>query len=521
MLTVRQLFGNNFLSEMCNDVFIGMKGDLAMNRIQQLLLAFSVAIVAFTGCQATPQGPIVIQKKGTEQMLEKAQTSPEAEASSISIKERTEAPEEYKYKNDYTDAKLRIEIDATVELPDAESMPIVRVVPADFDAQLVQRLFDVLCAGKDMYDTSQRMTKSEIEKQILLWKQTRQSVDYADIPLGESEIDVWIELLEREYPHAPETRESLPVDGNLYAIPVTDPEGNAHATRMGISARSEGDEHYVEFIVKNNYELAEPIVYELPGNAEVVIPVERGSLLWFVNSAIYENNWEWSKIARITDKTSVPAEAQNKLLLTPSQAQEQADELLKNTSMGISQMYLYADSKNQQSANYFGYKLLYTRQINGVGCAITNASTGGGDKYAPSWAYEQLSILITDDGIVELNWISPISVTETLVNDAQLLSFPEIMDVYEKIIAVTYSPITKQDGLVNTALKVNKIQLGLQRVSEMNNIDAGLLIPTWSFYGEVVTETTDGAKDVLHTGSDCLLTINAIDGSIIDLAKGY
>ena len=95
------------------------------------------------------------------------------------------------------------------------------------------------------------------------------------------------------------------------------------------------------------------------------------------------------------------------------------------------------------------------------------------------------------------------------------------MDVYEKIIAVTYSPITKQDGLVNTALKVNKIQLGLQRVSEMNNIDAGLLIPAWSFYGDVVTETTDGAKDILQTGSDCLLTINAVDGSIIDLAKGY
>ncbi len=79
------------------------------------------------------------------------------------------------------------------------------------------------------------------------------------------------------------------------------------------------------------------------------------------------------------------------------------------------------------------------------------------------------------------------------------------------------------DDLLRATLSIDRIQLELQRVTEENAIEYGLVIPVWNFYGEYVSEykwATFSSKP-RYDLPGALLTINAVDGSVIDPQKGY
>ena len=67
---------------------------------------------------------------------------------------------------------------------------------------------------------------------------------------------------------------------------------------------------------------------------------------------------------------------------------------------------------------------------------------------------------------------------------------------------------------VHLQYKIDRVELCLQRIAEPDSLYTGLLVPAWNFYG--------GHEYMqLDDNSVPLLSINAIDGSIIDIAKGY
>mgnify|MGYP005831456645 FL=1 len=63
---------------------------------------------------------------------------------------------------------------------------------------------------------------------------------------------------------------------------------------------------------------------------------------------------------------------------------------------------------------------------------------------------------------------------------------------------------------------IHEVKLGLMRITEQNSKDTGLIIPVWDFMGTY--EEKETFFDDTYTS---LLTINAIDGSIIDRGLGY
>ena len=64
---------------------------------------------------------------------------------------------------------------------------------------------------------------------------------------------------------------------------------------------------------------------------------------------------------------------------------------------------------------------------------------------------------------------------------------------------------------------MNDIRLGYARVLKQDETGVGLLVPAWDFFGTV----TDADGAVFDDPDQSLLTINAIDGTIIDRAAGY
>ena len=138
---------------------------------------------------------------------------------------------------------------------------------------------------------------------------------------------------------------------------------------------------------------------------------------------------------------------------------------------------------------------------------------GNDSFYRYEWPEECIEFRINDDGIVGFDYISPIEVTKTVVENSAVKSFDKICGIFEKMAVVTEA----QDGL-NINIIVDKITLGYYRISEPDSFDTGYIVPVWDFKG-TTQFISDGA--LLSESYGSIMTLNAINGSIIDRSLGY
>jgi hypothetical protein len=193
------------------------------------------------------------------------------------------------------------------------------------------------------------------------------------------------------------------------------------------------------------------------------------------------------------------------------------------------------------SAQNYAYYFTYTRTVNGVPVAIDKKSgTSSGDDFPLPWAYERITIIIDNNGIQLIEWISQTQTGEIITEDTGLISFSDAISVFEKMILAEYEPKAQlgTDGVledIRVTVSIDNIQLSLVRVREQNSKGkVGLYIPAWVFYGHVADERTYSASSGLNGtyvtydgGSNyplpkyAALIINAVDGSIINTSLGY
>ncbi len=330
-----------------------------MKRVFALLIT-TAFILAFTACQKTPSEPIVIQKD-MERLIEVAQAT-QAPIAEVSLKEQLGAPATWQYTGQNTKGDLTMEINASVVLPDANAMPIVRVEAADFTQDTVKQFFDFLCSDAEFYDDAQILTKKEIEEMILSTKRLRDGPDYEDDPAGQAEFDIEIEALKKQYETAPDTVEPRLADGTMYTMPLVDPHLNVVGEFEGIQARweSAGLQSARQFTVENNNDLKESIVYEYDGGCSA-LPVERGAKMFYFDSRYDRKNERWhdSPLLPITDESKPPAEALGKLKITPKEARESIERLLSGTDMVVYNISLTSDYSDYEGHDDSREKAIY------------------------------------------------------------------------------------------------------------------------------------------------------------------
>ena len=180
------------------------------------------------------------------------------------------------------------------------------------------------------------------------------------------------------------------------------------------------------------------------------------------------------------------------------------------------------------------------RHYNGIPVSVsTQTQFSYTEMHNQPWQYETFFILVCKSGIIGIDWESPHKIIETVVTDSEMISFAEVANIFETMFRVKYSGhlshMTDISGAVNVApgtnlslshaANVTHVTLSLRRVTEQNNIEQGLLVPVWDFYGVIKTTTYNNGVAYPHINSTAegepLMTVNAIDGRIIDLAKGY
>lgn len=124
------------------------------------------------------------------------------------------------------------------------------------------------------------------------------------------------------------------------------------------------------------------------------------------------------------------------------------------------------------------------------------------------WPIEEIAIQVTDDGIIGVDYASPIETVDTVVEGATLKQFDEIKGIFENMVVAMYA-----DEELKREIKVDSVKLGYAIISEEGTFDTGLLVPVWDFNGTV--------NDSGRIDETSIMTINAIDSTVIDRGLGY
>lgn len=478
----------------------GKRGTMSckMKRAISLMAAMLAAALLPAGCQPTPEQPIVMQKD-MEQMLEKAQDT-QSPAEEQTLAERYGIPERLTEEWSGADGKLTIRIDAPIVAPE-HAMPIVRVRAEGFSQETATALFHHFMDGKTAvtYNPGPHvMTKADIEATILLYKQQiADGTIEAQQMMTPEEAEEEIRRLEEEYRTAPAAADDEPV--------VSD-----GAMLLHEESYSDG-----QTVIKER-------IYELSVTAgEEYLSVRRpaqdnGSLTGSLQySADDDLGRFYNGAPRVLPENAPQSER-------PSLSLEEAGALCGEVfrAMGVSDVQL-AQAYVTGSPGDYAYILYYVRTVAGVPAALCTESFAGSESgVSLPWNYEQIRFLVTDGGIAEMSWDSPTVAGEVVTENARLLSWQEIREIVETILFTIYEPRTEfEDAGRRIGVTIDDIQLSLLRVRENNAQGrSGLYVPAWVFYGE---EYMDDFPSVVGVDKHIVLAINAVDGSVIDLAKGY
>lgn len=445
-----------------------------------LCLAAAVVLGVFSGCQETPEEPIVVQKD-FEQLKEKAQME-DFPASSVPLRESLGVPENLSMTLQNSEGNLKVVVDAAVTVPDTDRLPMLRVGRYSFSQEDIRRFADVLLEDAMPLDPNNRKrTKAQIQGQIEWLIEMRESgeldmkydsVEQVDADIAElmaeletapDTLDVTEHNFEQEYPFTLRATEDFVTTSDLFC-----------------------QEQQIEY--QKNLQRYAPMT-------EILVGV-RGS----------------------SSSLQIKTELTEETGYTPDEAYALSMDTVNK--LGIRDM-----ACNGRRAFYFTeagfgvYEFMFTRMVNNVPITFTNDT---GNRFDPTsvhvpWAYEMIRLFIDETGVCYMVYTSPYTVGETLSEQVNMLPFAEIQQIAERMLPVVNDQYRDNDTVIN----IHSVELGLMRIVEEGYSDSGLLIPVWDFLGTSLEQDSTGGKYERDDPYSSHLTINAIDGSIIDRALGY
>lgn len=508
-----------------------------MKRLLVLLLSCALLLA----CVPTPEEEIIVNKGNQGDMIEASRSDGAAETADL--RAQYHIPERMTGSCTSADGVIQVTIDAEITVPEGP-LPIVRVYAAEFEQPTVTALWNDLVGDAVLYDQwENEETKADIEKELKQYNETLDRIQNGDLSENDSmysidELNKMIAELQERYPSAPDGHEKMIETGVLHKQYLPLGDNKKAASQMGISARSEG-EPWIQFHVNNDTDNTEMLInHEKDGWSG--IGVRRAARFYYnrnsdkIDCFLALECCEYADLFPVKSDDPIPEAAAGNLSMMPSAAYAEVKRFLNAVGLAdtyeISRAVVAGDSMQADtpSAEY-GYCFELTRKIGGTTCnralLSTDASRTSADEYAPCWSYETFLIGLDDEGIYYVTWQAPFTVGDAINENAKLLDFSEIQRIAERMLPIQEVQNFMPEYSKTADRTVNRIELGLWRIAEQNELGKGMLVPVYCFYG--TDHFTRVIKDEHHdfTGesyqSRIILIVNAVDGSIIDPAKGY
>lgn len=513
-----------------------------MKKIGHTMLAILLA-VSLAACQATPTEAIV-KEKNLEKMIEEATKTQEPGSATTGgtqagatisatagsgLFERMGA--EKKVVKELTDAKgkVKIHVNASVLVPDASSITIQRVEQAQISQDQVDTLVQHLMKGELFSGNDYKPSKSEIQNQILQIQAAMAKIEDGTATASPKDKDDMmmqyiLQELQEDLKTAPEQSVKTPITSAFTPI---DPDAGGGQELFALSQSAEA---YQTFHAYNYSDGISFLRFSSEKNtfSKTLLAnfYTRESIETAISTGVYSPMTE-EELSAIPD-----------LKITREDAVKTANELV--TALGLSDLVCVSAEKlvgggSDRTADQNAYLnprrcvwfLRYARSVNGMPVTYTvwDCMKVEQDAQSAPWAYEDMTIAIDDSGVVYLEWRSPYNVTGTVTENSNVLSFQQVMGVFDTMAPVVNAWDGLAEGspnLTGVEITIDRIQFGLTRVTEQNKRNSGLLVPCWDFFGTMTyIVEQDGKTKKYDDGPIPLLTVNAIDGSIINRSLGY
>ena len=164
----------------------------------------------------------------------------------------------------------------------------------------------------------------------------------------------------------------------------------------------------------------------------------------------------------------------------------------------------YTDEDSEE----YVWQCYFTKDIYGVEVSFEDHEINASEMNRMPIRYESLSVAISNDGVIGLTWQFPLTYKEQIADDVKLMPITDVLEIAEK-----YFSIQKFRNL-----EINKMQLSYMRIDKQGDEESFYYAPVWDFYGSLPKEEYDSWIDLDRYS---FLTINALDGTIIDRSLGY
>ena len=482
-----------------------------MKRICCPFIALLMALSLLSACQPTPEVEPVAQKD-SEALIERVEVAEE------DVADMAEAPESRHITHELTEVSQRtgidITIDADVVLPETDAIPVARVKDGSLDMSVLENIWKIVANGSGMLEDFPR---SYYEGQASMWMEYREAGNLDKYSSFE-EMDAAISELLAEaatksaepvfFPESPmdvmQTGEKLH-DTDMYNC------HEGHVTFFGLSDQGTVSEVHLDtdWFVEYLRDIDDRYIWNSSNPLDIYLPaIERGEF----------------KI-QLPERSIEDAQAYAEQLL--------ADIGITDFTCVVARIapLIPRFFNEQQDVCPCAYELLFTRQVAGVNVTYNDVQSSGGElrdrpvdspDYTPIWDYEYIQLFVDDAGVLYMSYNQPHEVTEIVTESAEILSLEEAVASFERMIGYQYAAYeTGQRELCDDAyLCIDEIRLGLTRIAEKNAQQQGYLVPSWTFFGSYDLDGfwPDGEG---HHGTEAILIVNALDGSIIDPDRGF
>ena len=450
------------------------------------LAAIPLALALLSGCAGNPEPA---EAPGTTQAALR-ETTGQAQTSYT-------FPE--KFTGDWTgqEGKLRIHADAQVVAEQGTVLPTATVTPRDFTQEDVDKLLQVFLKGEPLYAYVQ--TKQEL-KDWIDWINSPEWEPDPDVPeqkeqrrkrLNE-EYAQWVLTAPEEKPivhgfsDSSDPREvsgSGTVDGVEYDVSIQNGEGIANCAQ----------------IIRKDYKYkrGEKDWGDISREEAIAVGDALMQELGFDNMALDDVRLWWEKDGT-WDLYYAPTV--NGIHIS-SICKETTDEAADGGS--IYQYEVYSASEE------------------------TNADP-------VSWYTEHIRLFVGKEGVLAFYWYAPTDPPELQEAESELLSFDEIAAIADAMLPVVITGPTEARSLVeldkingfetHMDVEITKVSLTLMRVRDKGSRQ-GTIVPVWDFWGTSDwyedDPTSHGMQRGMYLDTEPLLTLNAVDGTVVSRLFGY
>lgn len=465
-----------------------------------VLLAALFVMPSLAACQKTPESPIVIGKN-SDLLIEKA-TETNSITSTIEDSDRiTGAPENYQVELTNSQGNLLIHVDAAIDVPDIQVMSVERIIPREFTSEDVQRLYNTFCAGTTSIGSDPAFTKAF---------QLRSYQNYLDMRKANVYPDMQYDSMEEFDAVISEFMQSIDALPEEFTPAEPDFSFNSHGLASCYAARS--NELVSQISVSDAEGLSAARYYR----------------------DIYERNFIDGLRGAATDSYSL---IQDSRYVSPTLDIDSARSIAIDTaaSIGLKDFSIAAERKTclwditstvPTDTLKGAHEFVLTPSINGVPITYANGEANNQDnqsnQFDKAWFYEKVRVIVDDDGLNSFVWDAPYQSIEPITDNASLLPYSQIQSIFERMMPITFNHYNATDLKATCSVNISRITLGYMRIKEQNAEGSGLIIPVWDFFGSYYrSDDPEGTTPQGSDGYESLLTINAIDGSIIDRKTGF